>query len=79
MDPMNDDEDGTSPDSGDRIQDFWNRHGGPATVQSKHEETVPGMSGWSEVYAADGYALRCDWSKMGSKQEMQYVERPPPS
>lgn len=78
MQPVNTVDDGKSPDSSDRIEDFWNRHGGPAAVQSNEEETIPGVKGWSEVYAADGYTLRCDWSKIGSQQEMQYIERPPP-
>ena len=77
MQHVNGGDNGKSPDSSDRIKDFWNRHGGPAAVQSKKEETIPGVTGWSEVYAADGYTLRCDWSKLGSQQEMQHIERPP--
>jgi hypothetical protein len=66
-----------SPDNGDRIRDFYARHGGPAARQGSAAETVPGVSGWSEVYAADGYTLRCDWSRSGSLHRMQFNENPP--
>ena len=36
-----------------------------------------GLKGWSEVYAGDGYALRCDWSTVGTLEEMKYSEIPP--
>jgi hypothetical protein len=26
---------------------------------------------------ADGYTLRCDWSRMGTKEEMTFSELPP--
>jgi hypothetical protein len=71
--------DGKSPDSGDRIRDFWARHGGPAARRSDAGESVAGASGWSEVYASDGYTLRCEWSRLGDRHEMQYTERPPQS
>jgi hypothetical protein len=29
------------------------------------------------VYANDGYALRCDWSTFGSREEMNYSEIAP--
>jgi hypothetical protein len=69
--------DGKSPDSDDRIQDFWARHGGPAERCGNSGEVAPGLRGWSEVYAADGYTLRCEWSRIGERQELQYVEKPP--
>jgi len=68
---------GQSPDADDRVQDFWKRHGGPGARRNSEGTTSPGSSGWSEVYAADGYTLRCEWSRMGSRQEMRYTERPP--
>jgi hypothetical protein len=68
-----------SADNSDRIRDFFARHGGPATRSGNAGETVPGLSGWSEVYAADGYTLRCDWSRMGDLQKMQFNENPPHS
>jgi hypothetical protein len=71
------DVDGCAPDSEDRIQDFFARHGGPAARGRAGAETVAGMSGWTEVYAADGHVLRCEWARFGSKQEMQYTEKPP--
>jgi hypothetical protein len=69
--------DGTSPDSSDRILEFFSRHGGPGERRSEAGERVAGMSGWSEVYAADGYTLRCDWSRSGDREEMQFTELPP--
>jgi hypothetical protein len=74
----NQDREADSPDGSDRRSDFWNRHGGPSTRLSEQGETEPGAKGWSEVYAADGYVLRCDWSKIGSQREMRYMEHPPP-
>jgi len=63
-----------SPDKEDRMDDFFARHGGPAEAPHHHGETEFGTRGWSEAYARDGYALRCDWSSVGGKQEMQFVE-----
>ena len=68
---------GDSSDSEDRVQDFWARHGGPAAQPRAQGETIPGLSGWTEVYAVDGYVLRCDWSKAGTLNEMRYTERAP--
>jgi hypothetical protein len=42
--------------------------------KARLDETELGTSGWSEAYAKDGYALRCDWSRVGCKEEMQFVE-----
>ena len=65
-----------SSDSDDRIADFLARHGGAG--RAAREETQPaGNRGWSEVYAADGYTLRCDWSRMDSRNEMAFSEIPP--
>jgi hypothetical protein len=69
--------DDTSPDGGDRIRDFWDRHGGPGVRPKNAGETVPGISGWSEVYAADGYILRCDWSQSGDRKQMHFTEKAP--
>jgi hypothetical protein len=66
-----------SPDSDDRIEDFLARHGGPSGRRSAAGDTIAGISGWSEVYAADGYVLRCDWSRSGNQQEMRFTEAPP--
>jgi hypothetical protein len=77
MPPSENAEGGESPDNGDRIRDFWARHGGPAARRSNSGDIIAGVSGWSEVYAADGYTLRCEWSRMGSLQEMQFTEKPP--
>ena len=67
-----------SSDSNDRIREFLTRHGGRADRKPSAGDTVAGLNGWSEVYAADGYTLRCDWSRMGSLQEMKFTENPPP-
>lgn len=66
-------------DDEDRIRDFLARHGGRAARGERAGEIVAGVCGWSEVYAADGYALRCEWSRIGGRQEMQFIEKPPRS
>jgi hypothetical protein len=72
-----------SSDSEDRIQDFLSRHGGAGASPAREEtippreETIDSVRGWSEVYAADGYKLRCDWSRVGSREEMTFSEVPP--
>lgn len=64
-----------SPDSEDRIKDFLARHGGPESGAARREQVDPaGLKGWYEVYAADGYRLRCEWSRMGSREELQFRE-----
>ncbi|HEX3848552.1 MAG TPA: hypothetical protein VHV81_14310 [Steroidobacteraceae bacterium] len=68
-----------SPDRDDRIRDFLVRHGGPGGKPSREEETQEGAKGWSEIYAMDGYALRCDWSRVGTRHEMTYSEIAPAS
>lgn len=70
-------EPGLTPDSEERVQDFWTRHGGPGGRGADKGEIVAGICGWSEVYAADGYTLRCEWSCIGGRQEIQYSEKPP--
>jgi hypothetical protein len=68
-----------SPDGDDRIQDFWARHGGPSGRRHDAGETAAGLSGWSEIFAADGYVLRCEWTKSGERRELQFIEKPPRS
>jgi hypothetical protein len=41
------------------------------------EPPAAGLSGWSEIVAADGYVLRCEWSKSGGRLELQYFEKRP--
>ena len=62
-----------TPDSEERIQDFLSRHGGPGAARRQAVDAT-GLGGWYEVYAADGYRLRCDWSRMGSREELQFAE-----
>jgi hypothetical protein len=66
-----------SPDRAERIDDFLARHGGAGSRAPRSEDTTPDIQGWSEVYAADGYILRCEWSRFGSHEEMKYSEIPP--
>lgn len=67
----------SSPDSQDRIREFLARHGGPSPQPNRKGTTEPGVRGWSEVFAADGYRLRCDWSRAGSRAEMKFSEISP--
>jgi L-alanine-DL-glutamate epimerase-like enolase superfamily enzyme len=66
-----------SPDHEERVADFYARHGGRAARVTTEVESIPGIQGWSEVYAADGYTLRCDWSIQGSYEGMKYSELAP--
>ena len=66
----------SSPDREDRIQDFLQRHGGPAARERRSDKSTGGLQGWTEVYAADGYTLRCDWEVLGGRKEMKYSELP---
>jgi hypothetical protein len=66
-----------SPDHDDRLKDFLSRHGGPGTQAESTGESDGGVRGWSEVYAHDGYSLRCEWSSFGSRKEMTYSEIAP--
>jgi hypothetical protein len=68
-----------SPDSEDRIQDFLARHGGAGSTPRREERIPSGDGGWYEVYAADGYRLRCEWSRIGSRAEFKYSEVAPRS
>lgn len=64
-----------SPDGEERVRDFLTRHGGPGGPPSAG--LIDPTQGWSEIYAADGYALRCDWSRTGSREAMNFTELPP--
>jgi hypothetical protein len=66
-----------SPDREDRIADFLARHGGKGAKASSEGDSQGGTAGWSEVYAADGYTLRCDWSTLGTEEKMAYSEIAP--
>jgi hypothetical protein len=61
-----------------RIVDFLARHGGPARDVEHEADRLAGESGWSEVHAADGYRLRCEWSVFGPEErQMNFVEIAP--
>lgn len=66
-----------SPDRDERIRDFLARHGGPGRQTSRAGESNQGLSGWTEVYAQDGYTLRCEWSASGCLDRMTYSEIAP--
>ena len=66
-----------SPDREDRIADFLARHGGKGAKVPCERDLQGGTSGWAEVYAADGYTLRCDWSRLGTEENMNYSEIAP--
>jgi len=66
-----------SSDGDFRVEQFLARHGGAGGLPERQGQDDAGLRGWSEVYAADGYALRCDWNRMGSKTEFQFSEIPP--
>jgi hypothetical protein len=66
-----------SADHRDRIEDFMKRHGGPAPIASRQERIDAGYRGWSEMYAADGYVLRTEWSRSELRGTMNVSELPP--
>jgi hypothetical protein len=66
-----------SPDHDERLKDFFARHGGPGPRSMRRGQSAGGIQGWSEVYAGDGYVLRCDWSTLGTREEMEYSEIAP--
>jgi hypothetical protein len=67
-----------SPDREDRIREFLARHGGAGAARKTGEDRS-GLRGWYEIYAADGHALRCDWTRSGSGAELRYSEIAPRS
>jgi hypothetical protein len=60
-----------------RIADFFTRHGGPGLTHKGEGDRELHTRGWWEVYAADGYTLRCEWSMAGTKTQMNFSEIPP--
>ncbi len=64
-------------DDGDRITDFFSRHGGPGTMARRFGRSQGGLQGWSEIVARDGHVLRCDWSRSGTLEEIKYSEVAP--
>jgi hypothetical protein len=66
-----------SPDSEERIRDFFARHGGAGSVPRREEKLPSGDGGWYEVHAADGYRMRCEWSSIGSREELKFSEIAP--
>ena len=66
-----------SPDSQERILDFLARHGGAGSTPRREEKLASGDGGWYEVYAADGYRMRCEWSCIGGREEFKFSEVAP--
>jgi hypothetical protein len=66
-----------SVDHQDRIEDFMKRHGGPAPAASRKGWIDAGYRGWSEIYAADGYVLRTEWSRSELRGTMNVSELAP--
>jgi hypothetical protein len=68
-----------SVDDAERVRDFLARHGGTGSNEGSGGELDYGARRWSEVYAADGYTLRCEWSKVGGEIHMKFIEIAPES
>jgi hypothetical protein len=66
-----------SPDREDRIRDFLARHGGAGSIPRRGGKVLSGEGGWYEVYAADGHKLRCEWTRLGEREELKYSEVAP--
>jgi hypothetical protein len=61
-----------------RVADFLGRHGGNHPARQPLIADSPcGSHGWREVYAADGYTLRCEWRRAGAKEAVQFTEIAP--
>jgi len=71
--------DDASPDREERINDFLARHGGAGSAPKRQGRSELGTDGWYEIPAADGYRLRCEWSRVGSRSEARYFEVSPKS
>jgi hypothetical protein len=63
-----------SADHQQRIHDFMQRHGGPAPSPRRQGRLDAGYRGWSEIYAADGYVLRTEWSRSELRATLNVAE-----
>jgi hypothetical protein len=66
-----------TPDHQDRIDEFLARHGGAGSSPKRAGRNSAGDEGWYEVPAADGYCLRCEWSRIGELEELKFFEVAP--
>jgi hypothetical protein len=66
-----------SADHQERIEDFMKRHGGPAPAARRQGRLDAGYRGWSEIYAADGYVLRTEWSRSELRVTLNVAEYSP--
>ena len=64
-------------DHRERVAEFGRRHGGLAPQASRTGLLEGGYLGWSEVYAADGYILRIEWSRTELRSTLQVFELAP--
>ena len=67
-----------SVDHHERVGEFKRRHGGLIDSASLNERFESGCGGWSEIYAADGYVLRVEWSRSEMRGAMRVFEFRPP-
>jgi hypothetical protein len=63
-----------SVDDLERIGEFKKRHGGLIDSASRNGRFESGCGGWSEIYAADGYVLRVEWSQSEMRGAMRVFE-----
>ena len=68
---------GLSADHQERVEDFMRRHGGPAPAARRVGRLDAGYRGWSEIYAADGYVLRTEWSRSELRVTLNVAEYSP--
>ena len=66
-----------NPVFGVQGQDFLSRHGGPGAEELREEEAEGGRSGCWEMKAADGYTLRCEWSRTADDEQLEFSEIAP--
>jgi hypothetical protein len=69
--------DAMDADTAARTQAFFDRHGGPGAAEVREGESEAGRRGWTEVDAADGYKLRCDWFRVDNQEQLTWSEIPP--
>jgi len=66
-----------SVDGKRRVEDFLAQHGGRGARPEAQSEAANASRGWSEIYAADGHVLRCDWTLDGTTTHMRFSEIDP--
>jgi hypothetical protein len=64
-------------DGKERVTEFLARHGGRGAESEREGDGGDPGEGWSEVYAADGHVLRCDWSSVCGVTHVRFSEMAP--